>query len=455
MRTIFLFLFIMILSFSGSSQHKLEGTIDGHPEGNVTLLEYFGDKHSFIDSTRTDANGRFSFTLKEGTPSGLYSVAIGRTPLFNIIYNQEDISLKFNLSQYSLPEFIFSIENLIYYDYLVNAEKYDHKSGLITDILQYYPDNDSFYIYTRDHFFELQKAHREYTNRIIDEYPDKLVSSIIRSDRPAMIPEGFNWEELRAFHQNHFFDEIDFTDTILINTNILTGKCIDYLSFYSVDQSNKEIQEMFFIQAVDTILHKAMDNGKVFDFVMQYLIEGFDMYGFDRVISHIAENYEPANSCVNEDRKSELQKRVENLRKLAVGNTAPDIIIDKKGGGQFKLSELENDYVVVMFWASWCPHCNSMMPEINKLYSTENFPDFEVLAISLDTNANDFASALVSHTMPWINHCELKGWESKAAVDYSIYATPTMFLLDRNRKIIARPVSAYDLKVELNKLSER
>ncbi len=455
MRFILTSLFLFLFFQASVAQHNIEGTFSGYLHKNLILLEYFGDKHRFIDSTSTDGNGWFSFELNENTASGLYSLAIGKTPLFNVIYNQEDVTLRFDLNQYSMPEFIFSAENLIYYDYLFNTEKYKHKTDILIDILQYYPENDSFYAYSQQHFYNVQLAHREYTDRILADYPGTFVSHIIRSDRPVMMPENFNWEQYHSFNQIHFLDEVDFSDTVLINTNILSGKAIDYMGFYSMSNSNKELQEQFFIQAVDTILLKAMENGKVYNFLMQYLIEGFEMYGFDKVISHIAATYEPANTCINEDRKSELQKRVENLREMAVGNTAPQIEIQGLNGGITTLESIEKEYTVVLFWASWCPHCNAMIPEIKDIYNDDSFPDFEVLAISLDTNATDYSDALFFHNTSWMNYSDFKGWDSKAAIDYNIYATPTMFLLNRNRKILDRPVSANDLRNALNKLSEK
>jgi thiol-disulfide isomerase/thioredoxin len=192
-----------------------------------------------------------------------------------------------------------------------------------------------------------------------------------------------------------------------------------------------------------------MDNGQVYDFIMQYLIEGFEMYGFEKVIAHIAENYEPANTCINEDRKTELQKRVENLRRMAVGMQAPDIIIEGPAGKSFSVDELDHDKILILFWASWCPHCNAMIPGIKQLYDDPS-TDFEVVAISLDTSATDYNRALAGHALNWTNYTDLKGWDSKPAVDYSIYATPSMFLLSNDMKILARPASISELKKALN-----
>lgn len=436
------------------SQHKLEGSILGYPNSKLVLLSYFGDKHRFADSLTTDGNGWFSFALDKNTPVGLYSLTIGKTPVFNLILNNEDIVLKFDVTQNGLPEFIFSIENLIYYDYLVQADQYKQKRDLLAEVLLRYPVSDNYYVNTADHLQQEQKSFTEYCQRILNEYPQSFVSHIVGSDQPMSIPEGFDWNDFRNYSQKHFLDGIDFNDTSLINTNVLTTKAIDYLAFYTLNNNNKEMQEHLFAQAVDSILNRAMVNGKVYDFLMEYLIEGFEMYGFDYVINHIVENYEPSNSCVNEDRKSELQKRMENLRELAPGKIAPDIVIEDIHGNRTKLADIDNELTLVVFWASWCPHCNTMMPGIKDLYNSQDLPDFEVLAISIDTSATDYSHALSEQATTWMNYAELKGWDSKAAVDYSIYATPTMFLLDKNRKILARPASVLDLFNELEKLGK-
>ena len=55
---------------------------------------------------------------------------------------------------------------------------------------------------------------------------------------------------------------------------------------------------------------------------------------------------------------------------------------------------------------------------------------------------------LSEHNFNWINASELKGWNSKIAIDYNIYATPTLLLLDENRQIMSKPLSMTKIKEE-------
>ncbi len=229
MRFLIFALSAILLSSQSFAQYKIEGTIAGYLNSKLVLLEYFGDKHTFSDSTHTDGNGWFSFSVDEDAPAGLYSIAIANRPVFNFIFNSDDITLKFDPSQGKAPEFIFSVENLIYYDYLVKKDTYSRKAVMLKDILQYYPVQDTFYTYAETHFHRLQASLRVYTDRVISQYPGTLAAHIIRSDRPVPVPGDIDWDHYLDFNRFHYLDGVDFGDTLLINTNVLTAKAIDYL----------------------------------------------------------------------------------------------------------------------------------------------------------------------------------------------------------------------------------
>jgi hypothetical protein len=55
-----------------------------------------------------------------------------------------------------------------------------------------------------------------------------------------------------------------------------------------------------------------------------------------------------------------------------------------------------------------------------------------------------------NNNINWINVCDTKSWDGKTANDYFIYATPAMFLVDKNRKIIANPTTMEELKLIFN-----
>jgi thioredoxin-related protein len=63
----------------------------------------------------------------------------------------------------------------------------------------------------------------------------------------------------------------------------------------------------------------------------------------------------------------------------------------------------------------------------------------EVLFVSLDNEKNEYTQFVKELLFP--SSCDFKKWETKAAQDYYVFSTPTLFLLDKERKIILRPNS--------------
>jgi thiol-disulfide isomerase/thioredoxin len=116
------------------------------------------------------------------------------------------------------------------------------------------------------------------------------------------------------------------------------------------------------------------------------------------------------------------------------------------------LSAIDHQYTLVVFWATTCPHCNKMIPRLKEWYVESREADLEVLAISIDTSRSAWRERSAELDLPWINCNESGGWNGKVAMDYNIYATPTIFLLDRDRKILAKPVTFYEFRKETGKL---
>jgi thiol-disulfide isomerase/thioredoxin len=155
---------------------------------------------------------------------------------------------------------------------------------------------------------------------------------------------------------------------------------------------------------------------------------------------------------------SDLAKQLESYRAMKKGNIAPDIIFsgdnyapgDGQNNAPNKLSDLKNNYTVVVFGASWCQKCTEELPEIAKQYSKWKAQGVEVVFVSLDENKEMFKN--FTSIFPFISFCDYQKWNSTAVKDYYVFGTPTMYLLDHKRKILLRPnsVSQMDAWVDWN-----
>ena len=222
-------------------------------------------------------------------------------------------------------------------------------------------------------------------------------------------------------------------------------KAISYLSIYSNNRLPQKQLEAEFIKAVTIMLGAASVNPEVFKFWLDYLVGGFDKYHFDEVITYIADNFQDPYACEDQPRKTALQKKLETFKKISIGKTAPEISAPDKNGQPVKLTAINAEYTLVVFWSSECPHCTAMMPKLKEYYDNQKPKRFEVLTVSIDTSRAAWTGFLKEQKLTWLNVSDLKGFNGKPADDYNIYATPTMFLLDRQKKIVAKPNTAREL----------
>ena len=129
------------------------------------------------------------------------------------------------------------------------------------------------------------------------------------------------------------------------------------------------------------------------------------------------------------------------------GNQAPNIIFEKQINSSSALAvglyNIKSEQTLVVFWASWCPHCMEEMPKLNEW--AKNNPNTKVIAISLDEDKTAYENAISNFTN-LSHYCDFKKWNSKAVKDYYIYGTPTFILLDKDKKIVGKYSSFEQVK---------
>jgi len=146
-----------------------------------------------------------------------------------------------------------------------------------------------------------------------------------------------------------------------------------------------------------------------------------------------------------------LQKRVDILRSVSVGQIAPDFEMNDTTGRPVKLSSLKGKILLVDFWASWCGPCRAENPNVVKAYQAYNKKGFDVLGCSFDKNREKWIKAIKDDKLTWTHVSDLKYWANAAGRLYGVNSIPANVLLDKDQKIIARNLRGDDL---MNKLAE-
>lgn len=157
------------------------------------------------------------------------------------------------------------------------------------------------------------------------------------------------------------------------------------------------------------------------------------------------------NSCVLDAKESQDTSQYDS-QLLQPGDAAADFTIvndDYPEGLAF--SSFRGKYVVLEFWASWCPDCRKITPtmvELNKVYASDSLV---FVGVSFDTDKATWQNYVKNNGMTWIQYSELKKWKKETSVDvpYKVQWIPTMYLIGKDGKIVLGTVDENKLKAAL------
>jgi len=458
--------FFLILSYSwigmatlGAQAYSLQARVNDFPGNRAYLVQFKSDKQVIIDSVSC-LDGAFSFQFSEKTSPGVYRILLGEKgssnlfeedpQFFDFIFNLENINLRTSIfALVDSMNVLQSRENDIFYRFQSAFDLYQLKLSRITPLFSLYSEEDAFFSPLNQEFVSLQNTFNQLSLSLSGELPGSIASSVIAASMVPVIEKAAPANVIRAFVRDHFFDLKNISDKRLLNSPFINKTILDYLGLYSDNTFDQSQQEDNFILAIDGVMDAVSTDPVIYDYVLNFLVDGFQRFQMEKVLVHIAENY--IEKGCETDSKKLLQKRLEGYEKMAPGKKAPDILMLDQNGKQVRLYDLDHNYSLVVFWASWCPHCNTFLKQLAKWYPEKTI-DLEVYAVSIDTSKFAWEEALLMHDLPWINTLSGSGWDGKAPKDYNVYATPTLFLINRDHVIVSKPMTFREFKKEVEAL---
>jgi thiol-disulfide isomerase/thioredoxin len=440
------FLMSMTILCSSLFSQTISGKIDQLSNKELKLEGFRGLKNYSINSTQTDEKGNYTIPFSKEHYGVAYLITNDNKPFFVILQNEDIEIVGASLYQKESIKVLKSLENKSLGQYALDHPK---REQAITawDYLEKFYKNDPLFqnqkiplqaiqneksrIKNEDQAFLNLLPKNSYvswylpTRKLISDVP--IVAQYRTEEIPSTIKSlrSINYSDERLYKSGLFKDAVDNHFWLLENS----GKPLDSV-----------FKEMSL--SIDAVLNSLIKDEKKYNEVTEYLFDLLEKHSLFQASEYLALKVLNEKSCTVDNN---IARQLETYRAMKKGNTAPQIhfekeyILSKTKNNPKNLSDIQSDYIVVVFGASWCPKCAQELPEIAKLYSKWKEQKVEVVYIALEDNKNQFTE--FAKSFPFLSYSDLKKWQSPIANDYYVFGTPTIFLLDKNRKILLRPNS--------------
>lgn len=135
-----------------------------------------------------------------------------------------------------------------------------------------------------------------------------------------------------------------------------------------------------------------------------------------------------------------MMKQVEPARISAIGARFTDFSLKTPEGEEKKISDYvgKGNYVLLEFWASWCGPCKKEIPHLKEVLHEYGDKKFQIVAISMDTDAEAWKASIKEHEIPWQQLSTLNGFKDEISKTYRVRGIPTCLLIDPQGYIIHR-----------------
>lgn len=147
----------------------------------------------------------------------------------------------------------------------------------------------------------------------------------------------------------------------------------------------------------------------------------------------------------------QLNTRLKATRNLKSTGKLPKFKATDTNGKTVSDSLLRKKANVIMVWASWSFDSQQMLHQLN-IWNKEHHDSISVISISMDADANEGRRTLENDSIKWPNVCDGRMWDSPLVTALGISFIPENIVIDKNRNIIGRHLSAADLKDKVDKL---
>ncbi len=453
-------LFLSLYVISGKAQdskYSISCSLSNYPDSSLYLAHYYG-KDIYMDDTASLFSDKFLFQGDSLLDQGVYLlVSSSKQKIIDFLV---DDSQQFSISvdqkdPIHHTSFEHSEENQLFSAYIKkkveNFTEINKINARITKKKTLSQDSLNLYASKK---IQLQDEIDQMEDLIIEKHPSWLLSSFILAlrdpDMQDIKAKTDNQTKLYQYYKNHYWENINLSDGRLIRTPIFHKKLVQFFDKVVYQQTDS------LISSIDFLIQKIPDQ-EIFKYVVWYLTYEYansKIMGFDAIFVHMIDTYYAKGRAYWADSSvvASVVDKANKLRRVLIGNTAPEMVIIDTLGNLQSMHAIPGKWTLLFFYDPDCGHCKKETQVLKKWTDTTNI-ELNVIAINSKKDKKKWEHFISTYQLDSWYH--LNGMTS-ATEDfrelYNIKSYPETYLLDRQKKIIAKEISIAQIKELIERL---
>jgi peroxiredoxin len=408
----------------GISAQVIHGQIKNCPNQWVKLAYFYGQDRLLEDSIHVEKDGHVAFT--KTYPPGLYSLVIDEGEYFDLIIPKKGPAESFSTRYPEVAKNLTWTEGNENRAFTVFQNKGDQINELVQEG-QLTPEN-------------AQGVFASFEEGWLKENSDLDISKIIQARNPQPkdvdINKAFrNWT--REYWKNTAVMEPGIVRSPFLQLN--------YAAYFDkICPQNPDT-----LLAVIDILYDLEMDTLVRNYLVAKMTQRFEsskIMGMDKPFVKMVDLFYKNGVAYweNEEALGKILDKANELSWNLIGSKAPIFsFIDEKGTPR-SLSQIQSPYVLLVFWDATCSHCKKTLPEVVDFYNANRSMGLEVVAITVETELNEWRKYLAEQKLLWVNGFDNDFSKQTFRHYYYIPTTPTTLLLDSEQRILAKNLKIAD-----------
>lgn len=460
------FLLICTATVLAAQGYRITAKYKAVPDGKLYLGYYFGTQKYVLDSALLQPNGEAVFAGAEKLTGGLYLIVDPKKSIFFdlVIDKEQEFSVSIDSVNFTATAITGSQENNFLVAYKsASAFYYRNYQQQQTALATAKTKQDSTVLLNRMN--EANENMQRWRDSFVLQQPESYLSLLFRLlKEPVYNIAGAKTKQdtLAAFYKykNEFWKDVSIADERLLRTPMFEQRLNRYFetAVYRQPDSLKLELDKFILYSRT---NKTMFRYYINRFTNEYMNPKY--MGLDVVFLHLFEKYYLTNQVDWLEKKDRdlVFNRAYSLYGNIIGEPAAELKLLDTLNKNVSLYAVKAPYTLVVFWDPDCGHCKEQVPKIDSLYRLRwKKQRIKLIGVLSDGAGNDEVKAreVKVKWMDFIKTHQLNGWmhwyqttQMRTAEQasqtpgfrqsYDVFQTPTIYLLDEQKRIIAKKIN--------------